>query len=327
MIHHSAPTLGQEESEAAARAVGTGQLAQGPEVQAFEEECAAFVGRRHAVAVSSGTAALHLALGALGVRRPDCVAVPSYACAALITAVELQGGRPVLIDNKDDGNMSPIVPHECTHAIVPHMFGKPAPVPFGMAIVEDIAQSLGGSTGSATAVAITSFYATKLMTTGEGGMVLTDTEAIAAYARDRRDYDNRALYLPRNNYKMTEMQAAVGRVQLRRLPDFLKRRRELAEKYEEELAGLPLQLPAKENHVFFRYVITAEDANGLIRHLALNGIEAKRPVYRPAHHYIGGTCPGADKAHQCFVSLPIYPSLSDAECETVAAAVRSYFEG
>ncbi|MBN2308794.1 MAG: DegT/DnrJ/EryC1/StrS family aminotransferase [Candidatus Hydrogenedentes bacterium] len=327
MIPHSAPTLGPEEEDAAARAIRSGRLAQGPEVEAFERECAEAFGFAEAVAVNSGTSALHLALGALGVPGDAPVAVPSYACAALVTAVLLHGARPVLCDSGPDYNLDPdAVPGACGVAIVPHLFGAPARVPAGRTVVEDIAQSMGGPAGRGAHAAITSFYATKLITTGEGGMFLTDDARLAEYVRDRRDYDNRDDFVVRHNYKMTDVQAAIGRVQLRRLPEFVERRRVLAARYTEAFGELPLGLPRAPHHVFFRYVVETAERDALEAHLRARGVDAKRPVYRPAHHHLGGTFPVAQRAHDTGLSLPIYPSLIDADAARVIESVRSFFE-
>lgn len=325
-VPHSAPCLGVEEEETVIRVLRSGQLAQGPEVAAFEQECAAFIGRRHAVAVSSGTAALHLALQALGLPQRVHVALPSYGCASLITAVRLHHAKPLLCDIGDDLNLDPgRVPQSSAAVILPHLFGAPAPVPEGV-VVEDIAQSMGNGTGTSSPVAVTSFYATKLITTGEGGMVFTDDDAIAECVRDRRDYDNRDDFVTRHNYKMTDVQAAIGRVQLKRLPEFLRRRREIAEAYSAAFAGVPLALPRAEGHAFFRYVVSTTQREELTAHLAARGVEAKRPVYRPAHHYLGGVFPRSERAHEECLSLPLYPALVDDGVTHVIDSVLGFFE-
>lgn len=326
MILHSKPTIGAEEAQAVEQVLRSGMLAQGEQVKAFECECAQACGRTHAVAVSSGTAALHLALGAVGVEREAPVAIPSYACAALVTAVTLQQGRPALCDVGDDYNLDlRTLRVGARVTILPHLFGAPARVPRTGVVIEDVAQSMGGETGRATPVAVTSFYATKLMTTGEGGMLLTDDGGIAHYARDRRDYDNRDDFALRYPYKMTDFQAAMGRAQLRKLPRFLARRREIAARYETAFAGLPVRRPRPEGHVFFRYVIETDQRDALQRHLRDGGVEAKPPVYRPAHHYLGGAFPRSEEAHRYCLSLPIYPSLVDDQVDHVIESVLRFF--
>jgi len=206
----------------------SGNLAQGREVAAFEDECAAVVGRKHGVAVNSGTAALHLALIGMGVSSGDTVAMPSYACAALAQAAAWEGASPLPCDIDADYNLDPaLIPSHAKAVIVPHLFGAAATLPDHPQLIEDLAQSFGGSTGRGPALAVTSFYATKMMTTGEGGMIFTDDEALADLFRDWRDYDNRSDFRVRRACKMTDFQAAMGRVQLRRLPEFIARRTEL----------------------------------------------------------------------------------------------------
>jgi len=330
MIPHSRPSIGDEEAAAAARVVRGGHLAQGPEVAAFEAECAAFTGHAHAVAVSSGAAALHLALLACGVGPGARVAMPSYACDALPQAVAWCGASPALCDIRKDLLLDARAAEasDATAVIVPHLFGAQAELPACGALIEDIAQSIGGPGGRAGRVAVASFYATKLLTAGEGGMLLTDDAEIAASARAQRDYDNRDDWAVRFPYKMSDVHAAIGRVQLRRLPEFLAARRALAVRYDAALAGLPLRLPkASAGHVYFRYVVATPARDALMAFLAARGIEAKRPVHRPAHQALGGECPNAERAHREALSLPLYPAIGEAEQQRVIDCVRAYFAG
>lgn len=320
MIRHSAPTLGVEEEAAAVRVMRSGRIAQGREVEAFERECADYVGRRHAVALSSGTAALHVTLDALGVLG-ERVGVPAYACAALPVAIRLAGGEPVLYEAGVGA-----APRDCRAIVLAHLFGTYVMPPEDGVYVDDIAQCFGVPVSRGPIATVTSFYATKLMTTGEGGMVLTDEDGVAAFVRDRRDYDNRDDFARRYSYKMTDIQAAIGRVQLRRLPEFLARRRELAKRYGEGLRGLPMDLPSGEPHAWFRYVVGVSERAALQAHLGANGIEAKRPVHAPAHHHLGGCFPEADRAHDTYLSLPIYPTLVDSEADDVIRCVRRFFD-
>lgn len=327
MIPHSKPTTGPEEAAAVARVVEGGSLAQGAEVAAFEEACAAYAGRAYAVAVNSGTAALHLALIALGIGKGDRVAMPAYACDALAQATSWLRATPVPCDIGDDNNLDPAgLPDDAAAVIVPHLFGARATLPDHPAVVEDLAQSWGGPTGKDTPIAIVSFYATKMMTTGEGGMLLTDDQGMAEWARELRDYDNRDDFRLRYAYKMTDIQAAMGRVQLRRLPDFLARRAEIAQAYHEGLAGLPVQRPRLEDSVHFRYVIATPAREALTEWLQKKGIGACRPVYRPLHLAIGGECPRSGEAHDTKISLPIYPAMTTEKVEFVIQSVLQYFE-
>jgi dTDP-4-amino-4,6-dideoxygalactose transaminase len=336
-VPHSRPAIGEEEIEAVSNVMRSGKLAQGPEVEAFEQECADCVGRRYAVALSSGTAALHLTLAGLGVDSEGHVAVPDYACAALITATDMARATSHLCDVGRDYLMpADAPPPECDAAIAVHLFGATCALPSSLPVIEDIAQSIGGKTGNGSIAAVASFYATKLLTTGEGGMVLTDDEGLAEFARDHRDYDNRDDLQRRFPYKMTDIQAAMGRVQLRKLPGFLERRRAIAEDYTHGLHGLPLRFPPSENHIFFRYVVGTDRRSELERYLQSQSIEAKRPVYMPSHHYVSdepasprlamqGSYPGAEQAHNEALSIPIHPEMVEHEIEWVIESINRFF--
>ncbi|HRK34014.1 MAG TPA: DegT/DnrJ/EryC1/StrS family aminotransferase [Candidatus Hydrogenedentes bacterium] len=323
-VPHSAPTTGADELAAVARVLESGHLAQGRETAAFEEACAAIVGRAHGVAVNSGTSALHLALEAVGVAEGDRVLMPSYGCAALSTAVTLSRAIPELADVDDYFNLAPSN-SDANFAVVPHLFGAVATLPSNPLVIEDIAQSIGGPSGRKGVAAIASFYATKLVTTGEGGMVLTDDEGLAEAVRDRRDYDNRDDFARRYNYKLTDLQAAVGRAQLSRLAGFIARRRMIAAAYDEAFRAFPMRLPSGREHIYFRYVVMTSERERLESHLQARGIEAKRPVYRPAHHYFGNHYPMAERAHDEAVSIPIFPAMRDEQVDVVIRAVREFW--
>ena len=254
-----------------------------------------------------------------------------------MTATALNGSIARVCDVGPDFNLDPsCVPPRARFVIAPHLFGKTAPIlPRGV-VIEDIAQSIGGITGRAGVASIVSFYATKMLTTGEGGMVLTDDRTLAGRIRDLRDYDNRDDFIPRFSYKMTEIQAAMGRVQLHRLPEFIERRRAIAQQYLAAFWELPLGLPDPVNHVFFRFVVTTDVQIRLMARLNGEGVEVKRPVYRPAHRYVrdgapervarlAGDCRNAERAHLTAVSLPIHPGMGDGDVESVIDSVRGFF--
>jgi dTDP-4-amino-4,6-dideoxygalactose transaminase len=322
--------------------VRAGHLAQGPEVAALEAAVAALTGCRHAVAVSSGTTALYLALDALGVTRGDRVVVPSYACTALLHAVWAAGAQPVVADvNPATGNLDAEAVRRCLGplvraVIVPHLFGAAAPVAtiaaMGIPVVEDCAMALGATCGgrplgSLGTLAVCSFYATKLVAAGEGGMVLTQDAGLAAAVRGQRSYDGLPADRPRLNAKLTDLAAAVARVQVDRLPEFIARRQRLAARYTAALAGLGLALPAADpERVWYRFVVQAQgDAAGLLRAVNQRGVAARRPVSSPLHLELGLTdaaFPGASLAWRQSMSLPLYPTLTDAEFDRVVEAVK-----
>src|SRR5712664_4068124 len=245
IIPHSRPTLGDDDAERVARVVRGGQVAQGPEVEGFEGELTRLLGAADAAAVSSGSVALELALRTLEVGPGDEVIVPTYACDAVYHAVTRCGATPVLADA--DPETLGLSAADATRrrtartraVIVVHPFGLAVDLDdfqaLGVALVEDCAQTLGAvlgghPVGARGGLAVCSFYATKLLTTGEGGAV-TGRADLVARARDARDYDERDDLTPRFNYKMTDMQAALGRSQLVRLDAFIARRRALAARY------------------------------------------------------------------------------------------------
>lgn len=348
MIPHSRPTLEEEEVDAVALVLRSGQVSQGPCVDRFERAMAAYLGRAGAVAVSSGTAALELALRALGVQAGDEVLMPSYVCAALWLATTRAGAEPRLVDIQPDTfNLDPALVEKAitrrTRAVlVPHMFGLPADVVrlgnLGVPLIEDCAQTLGASVqgtrvGTVGTVTVCSFYATKLLCTGEGGMVLADDEAILARARAWREYDERpALVRGAFNYKMTDLQAAMGLCQLERLPTFLARRASIAASYRKRLAGLEVvhpTAPDRWTHIYYRYVLRLPASGGrngalneLLARLERRGVQCRRPVFRPLHRDLGlEGYPQSDEAQERALSIPIHPGVSEADLARVTQAL------
>jgi len=341
LIPHSRPTVAEDDAQAVARVVRGGGLAQGPEVAAFERALAARLGVEDAAAVASGSAALELALRGLGIGAGDEVLIPSYVCDALHHAVTRCGGGPVLVDaDPATFSLSPLdakrrVTARTRAVIVPHAFGLAADlesfVALGVPIVEDCAQALGAvvegrPVGSRGQAAVCSFYATKLLTTGEGGLV-AGPRALVAAARAARDYDERVDLAPRFNYKLTDLQAALGRSQLARFDAFLARRRAIAARYRARLAGLPCRVPADAGgrHVYHRFVIEIErPVDGVIAALERRGVAARRPVFRPIHRALGlGDYPEAERLWTRTLSLPCYPTLSDDDVDAVATALAA----
>lgn len=352
MIPHSRPTLGEEEVRAVAEVVRSGHLAQGPCVKAFEHHMAAFLGLPGAVAVSSGSVALEAALLALGVKEGDEVILPSYVCAAPWLAVVRVGALPRIVDI--DPATFAIDPEEARKAlssrtravIVPHPFGLPADLTrlqaLGVPLIEDCAQTLGAmeagrAVGTAGAVAVCSFYATKLLCTGEGGMVLSNDRALVEKVRALRDYDERpVLDAGAFNRKMTDLQAAVGLSQMGRLRFFLERRSAIAGTYTRLLRdtdlGLP-EVPEGRTHVFFRYVVTLPRTtkrsgrsrpplDRLLAGLERRGVQCRRPVFQPLHQYLGmAGFPASEAASRTALSVPIYPSLTEEEITCAARAL------
>jgi len=338
-IPHSRPTLGQAEIDAVSDVIRTGHIAQGEKVRQFEAAMAKEIGKAHAVACHCGTSALHLTLKAMGVRPEDEVVFPSYVCSALLHAVRYVGATPVLADvdphtcNIDPRDIKKRITKRTKAVIVPHLFGLPAELDpilaLGAPVIEDCAQAVGATrrdkkAGSMGHASIFSFYATKVLATGEGGMVLTDDPGLMDRIRDLREYDQKEDLALRYNAKMTDMQAAMGLAQLARLEKMLKKRRDIAEAYYSALGTLPVQLPPREaGHIYYRFVIQVQgDTNDFIRKLKDRNVECSRPVFLPVHRYLRRS--GYDRSERLWqqaVSVPIYPTLSHEERLFVIDAV------
>jgi perosamine synthetase len=336
MIPHSRPTIDHEEIAAVTAVLESGQLAQGEQVLQFEKALALLIGVGGAVAVSSGTAALHLSLLALEIGEGDEVVIPSFVCPALLNAIRYVRAVPVLADinretfNIDVRDLKRRVTRKTKAVIVPHMFGLPADirevVALGVPVIEDCAQSLGSSyegapSGSFGALSVFSFYATKVICTGEGGMVAANDRQLLDRIRDLRDYDEKADDRLRYNFKLTDLQAALGLTQLKKLPALIGRRRALARQYDEFLRECLLHVPAcppDRDHIHYRYVIRTEHLPELLALGERVSIAYRRPVFKPLHHYLGMTgYPETEAAFLETVSLPIYPFLHDEEIKAI----------
>jgi len=338
-IPHSRPTLGPEEIKAVSDVIASGYIAEGAIVKEFEQKFADYLNVKHAVATNSGTSALHLALLALEVGPGDEVIIPSYVCCALLNAVNYAGATPVLADicpntyNLDAADVKKRLSSRTKAIIVPHLFGMAADLDpllaLDVPIIEDCAQAVGAvynqrPVGTFGVAAIYSFYATKVITTGEGGMVVCNAKDIAERIRDLKTYDQKDDYKIRFNYKMSDIQAVLGLAQLAQLNSILRRRKAIAEQYTRAFKVLDLNLPPDDSgQIFFRYVIGLKtDSRSGIEALSRKGIGCDRPVYLPLHRQIKlKGYPVTEKAWKNSLSLPIYPSLTDEAVTRVIDAV------
>lgn len=337
-IPHSKPSLGPEELRAVTEVLRSGQITAGPMVAQFERGVAAYIGLHGGVAVSSGTVALELALRALGVGHGDNVILPSYGCSAPWLAVQRVGAQARLVDiNPTTYNLDPQKVRKArtsrTRAvIVPHMFGLPADLTslqaLDIPLIEDCAQTLGAmeqgrAVGSVGTLTVCSFYATKLLCTGEGGMVLSNDEALLERVRALREYDKApSLNSAAGNCKLTDLQAAIGVAQLNQLGEFLEKRSALAALYRDvlpaEMFTVPA-VPAGRTHVYYRFVVrlmkglqSADEFTDYLSRLAHRGLQCRKPVFRPLHRYLDlPDFPASDDADASAISLPIHPSLTE----------------
>lgn len=349
MIPQSRPTVGLGERKACDAVLQTGYLAMGPRVAEFEKLFSTFFSIPYAVAVNSGTSALHLALLALGARKGREVIIPSYACVALLNAVLYTGAKPVFADMdpvtmclSSEDAAKKMSSHSHTVAIVVvHTFGMSADIGklrrLGTPLIEDCTHSIGGFTkngrrmGTLGDAAIFSFYATKMMTTGEGGMIVTASRKIFQYVRGMRVYNDA---MPRRlsfNYKMSDIAAGIGTVQLSKLKAFIKKRREIARCYDTFFKRYSnVTLPRRDfgSDVFYRFVILMPDRNSARRFMQAmqkNGIICDAPVNNPLHRCMGLSdkqYPGTTEIFNRAVSLPIYPSLTKSEIKKILSETK-----
>ncbi|MEV4193433.1 DegT/DnrJ/EryC1/StrS family aminotransferase [Streptomyces toxytricini] len=364
------PWLGEEEARAAADAVRSGWVAQGPRVAAFERAFAERVGAEHGIAVSSCTTALHLALIALGLGPGDEVVVPSLSFIATANAVLHTGARPVFADVEEaTGNLTPqtvdAVRTPRTRAVLAvHQGGVPADVHAlraacadrGLALVEDAACGIGATVGGkpvghGALIAAWSFHPRKVITTGEGGMVTTDDAAWAERLRRLREHGMSVSAAQRHasgrpvaerylevgyNYRMTDIQAAVGLVQLGRLDEIVTRRRELAARYEQLLAPIPGLRPVRdpvhgEGNFQSYWVLLAEDfpvgRDALLEALADAGISARRGIMaahlEPAYAgHAAAPLPVTERISRNSLILPLFHTMTHAQQDRVAAVLH-----
>lgn len=363
------PEFGDDEARAVAEVLRSGWASQGPAVARFEELFAQMAGTRHAVAVSSCTTALHLALILAGVEPGDEVICPSYSFIATANAVLYIGAIPIFADiEPDTWNIDPqdalrrISPR--TKAIVPvHQVGlaadldRLAPLPPGVTIVEDAACAIGSTyrgrpVGSHGHIACFSFHPRKTLSTGEGGMITTDDTEMADRARRLRSHGASVSAWSRNasngvvfeeyrelgfNYRMSDIQAAIGVAQVPKVPRLLALRRAAADRYDAAFRGLrELQLPARPayaDHAFQSYGIrlTSEcrrDRDSVLRALVERGISCRRgippihlePLYRDRFGPI--SLPVTEEVASRSLFIPLYASLSESDQARVIDAVR-----
>ncbi len=350
MIALSKPIVGEAEKEAVLRVLESGMLAQGAEVEAFEQEFSELVANHHCIAVNSGTSALHLGLLAAGIKSGDEVLVPSFTFAATANAVSLCGATPIFVDiDPQTFNMSPSAAEaaigENTVGILPvHLYGHPANMPaftklaeqHGLLLFEDAAQahlaSINGDAVGSFGTSIFSFYPTKNMTSGEGGMIVTNDDEIARKARLLRNQGMEERYkneIVGFNNRMTDIHASIGRAQLSSLFDRTERRREIAARYNEQISTVKTPY-VEENvkHVYHQYTIRTNRRESLQEHLKEKGIGYgvyyPIPVHKLPSFEVNIDLPETARAAREVLSIPVHPSLTDHDVGIVIEAINSW---
>ncbi len=358
MIPIARPDIGPEEIAAVTEVLGSGMLAGGRKVVELEERFAAFIGTRHAIAVSNGTVALMAIYEGLGLGPGDEVITVGHTFNATVSSIMSTGATPVFVDIERDtydidaGRIEAVITSR-TRAICPvHLFGLPADMDaiaaiaerHGLAIVEDACQAHGaqvhgrrvGSFGHAAF----SLYGTKNMTTGEGGLITTDDDRLADWIRLYRNQGMRERYrheILGYNYRLTDIAAAIGLCQLDKLERNTARRQAIAARYDAAFADLPIRtpvIPTGRTHVFHQYTIAVQDdRDGVIADLAAAGVSTgiyyPIPVHRQPYVVEAGVVaelPVTDEVAAHTLSLPMFPGLGDEDQAVVIAAVRAAVE-
>jgi perosamine synthetase len=343
------PELRDAELEAVREVFESGTLTMGPKVAELEELVAAACGVEHAVAVSNGTAALHLAVLALGIGPGDDVLVPAYTFPATANVVRLAGATPVLVDvdpatfNLDVGRVYEAVTPRTRAVLAVHLFGRPldwdalqSAVPPEVVLLEDAAGALGARwrgmpCGGLGAAGCLSFHPRKVVTTGEGGAVTTNDADLAASVLRLRHHgiEGTDIAEPSTNYRLADVLCAIGIPQLRRLDELLAERTRVADGYAERLRGL-VELPDADEgdtHGWQAYVIRLDRRAEAMEALRAEGIEVQIGTYA-LHHLTAyrdqGPFPGADEAFERALALPLHARLTDSDLDRVAEGIARF---
>jgi dTDP-4-amino-4,6-dideoxygalactose transaminase len=356
MIHMAKPQIGAEEKQAVLEVLDSGIIAQGPRVKAFEEGFAQMCGVKHAIATSSGTTALHVALLAHGIGNGDEVITSAFTFIASANSILYVGAKPVFVDidprtfNLDVSQIEAAITPR-TKAILPvHLYGLACDMDpiltlaekYGLVVIEDACQSHGatykGKKVGSFGTGAFSLYPTKNMTSGEGGMITTNADAIDEKSRVIRQHGMRVRYYHDElgfNFRMTDIHAAIGLAQLHKLEQFNAKRQANARFLSENLKGVVTPyVPEGQTHVFHQYTIRVPDGkrDALRNHLQERGVGSE--VYYPVpihkqNFYVkelgyNQSLPETEKAASEVLSLPVHAGLTESDLEAIVAAVNEF---
>jgi len=354
MISIAKPLIGEEEKKAVSEVLDSGMIACGPKTEEFEKKFAEFVGTKYAIATTSGTTALHLGLLSLGIGKGDEVIVPSFSFIATANSVLFCDATPVFCDvdpktfNIDVNKIEEFI-SEGARAIMPvHLYGQPADMKsiqeisekHNLKIIGDAAQAHGASydgnmIGSFGDLECFSFYPTKNMTTGEGGMVTTNNDELAERAYSIRNHGRQKTKWGYEhgrigyNYRMTDIAAAIGIEQLKKLPSFLKKRRENAKFYGKNLENVETPYVLDDaKHAYHQYTIKCKNRDKLLEELKKNeigfGIYYPKPLHKYPHleKFGHNDLKVSERLVNEVVSLPVHPALTKEELEKVVDVIN-----
>lgn len=359
MIPISKPLLGKEEERAVKRVLDSGSLTQGEEVRKFEGEFSKYVGTKFAVATNSGTSALHAALSSSEIGQGDEVITTPFSFIATANSIFYTGAKPVFVDideatfNVDPKKIEQKITDRTRALLIVHLFGQPCDMKritelceaHDLILMEDVAQAHGaefdGKKVGSFGTGCFSFYSTKNMTTGEGGMITTDDGEIAEKARQIRNHGQTKRYICDMlgyNYRMTDLAAAIGLCQLRKLDEFISKRIKNAQfltKEIEKIEGLiPPHVMPNVKHVFHQYTIRVTEDFGMPRdelkkRLSERGVDARVyysiPIHKqPLYQKLGyrDDLPISEKVANEVLSLPVHPSLTKGDLKKIVEAIK-----
>ncbi len=349
-IPPSKPFIDEKDIAEVSKVVSSGMHASGNKTVSFEKEMARLHKMSNAKAVNCGTNAIFLSLRAIGIDEGDEVILPSYVCYSVLAAVENAKAKPVLVDIQDNfikmgynislEKIKQKISPKTKAVIVPHMFGYPAKIEEikefcsekNIFLIEDCAMALGGELnkkplGSFGDLSTFSFYATKMISSGQGGMVLTNSSKLKSKIDDLTQYDDRNSKGEAYNLSFTDIQAALGLSQLKKLKSFIKRRKQISKEYDKFLTK---KFSVLCGGSYYRYIIKTKNEDELIQiqnYLKENSIISNRPVYRPLHRYLNldpKDFPNTEEAFKTTLFIPLYPSLTRKEIDYVLDVLKEY---
>jgi len=358
MISIAKPLIGEEEKKAVSEVLDSGMIASGPKTKEFEEEFAKYVGTKYALAATSGTAALHLGLLSLGIKENDEVIIPSFSFIASVNSILFCNATPKFCDvdektfNIDVEKIENLITKK-TKAIMPvHLYGLSANMKeiqkiaddHDILVIGDAAQAHGTALngkmiGSFGNLECFSFYPTKNMTTGEGGMITTNDNELFEIANSIRNHGREKTKWGYEhgrigyNYRMTDISAAIGLEQLKKLPSFLKKRRENAKFYDKNLENVetPYVLDGAE-HAYHQYTIKCKNRDKLLEELKKNeigfGIYYPKPLHKYPHlkKFGHNDLKVSERLVNEVVSLPVHPALTKEELEKVVDVINKAYQ-
>lgn len=356
-IHIANPELGSTELENVKSVLDSGMLADGPMVREFESAFAEFCNAEYGVATTNGTTALHTVFEALGIGEGDTVLTTPFSFIASANAIRHTGADVAFADidpetyNLDPDQVATKLAADdgsVTAILAVHLYGLPADMKqlraiadeYDVHLIEDAAQAHGATVegervGSLADAACFSFYPTKNMTTGEGGMVLTDDKSIAERARQFVNHGRSGKYeheIVGQNYRMTSVAAAIGQAQLEKLPEYIEARQANADRLTkglQELSVVTPSVPSDRTHTYHQYTIRVDDREQLKAHLDKHdigyGVYYPKPIHeQPAYEEINVSMPEAERAAREVLSLPVHPLVDTTDCDRIIEVMEQY---